>query len=730
MRAIVLRLGLAALSLALLRLARQGDILLPAQSPLHWEAATRSFAAALLRDHPGALTAESRTELRRGLAAHTDAARTRGRLVMNRTAMSEESLRRGLEEAERKIGIAAASLGTILAEVEGAIDLERDVPARVVREVSFPFRSGVLLLRRRVAPGNRLQFIWSRVDLKAPGPVRLPLPVSDDFLAALEFRDIPKRGGRFTLEVVSGTTRLADIDLSAIVPAAVTLRVETRDGAHATEAAVGLYSIPGDLLIPPAALDFSSAGPNYNPPRDRNHVNARYWPGRDGFTRCFFVDGSFAIDVPPGRYRLIASKGPEYRAVDRMVEVSQSGGNAQTIDLERWIDMSARGWHSGDCHIHYARPDQESNQRLRVWTQAEDLRMGNILLMGDARETFFQQYAFGRRGRYRHVRGALVPGQEDPRTSSLGHTINLNVPELIRDAARYYLYSHVFDRVRRGGGLAGYAHVNDGNFLVNRDMSLNVPRGKVDFVEICEFGGLGTELYYEFLNLGFRLTAVGGSDAPYGASGGTSVGDSRVYVYTGRPFDPDEWFEALRRGRTFVTAGPMLDFTVNGHPPGARIEARQGEMLRIRASARVGQPFVPLGMLEVVANGEVVRRAAPEDGAASLELELPADTGMWIAARAAAAHTTPVYVTVAGRRHWNSAAVPGLLEKRLAALDEIEALLRNPQAIGLGRRGNWENAEALESVRRELAAMIGEARGVYGQLREEWQAGGASAGVR
>ena len=130
--------------------------------------------------------------------------------------------------------------------------------------------------------------------------------------------------------------------------------------------------------------------------------------------------------------------------------------------------MSKRGWHSGDCHLHYARSIEAANQRLLLWTQAEDLRMGNILQMGDARLTYFEQYAFGKRGRFLHERGALVPGQEDPRTGVLGHTISLNLEAPIRDAGRYYLYNPIFDEAHRQGGLAGYAHVTNDNFLVHR----------------------------------------------------------------------------------------------------------------------------------------------------------------------------------------------------------------------------------------------------------------------
>jgi hypothetical protein len=349
--------------------------------------------------------------------------------------------------------------------------------------------------------------------------------------------------------------------------------------------------------------------------------------------------------------------------------------------------------------------------------------------MGDARQAYYEQYAFGNAGRYVYGKGALVSGQEDPRSGVMGHTVSLNLQAPIRYPVRYYLYSPVFDEAHRQGGLTGHAHVNNDNFLVHRDMTLNVARQKTDFAEICQFGVVGTDLYYEFLNLGFRLAAVGGSDAPVGGT----VGDARVYAYTGGRLDPDQWFAAIKNGHTFVTVAPMLEFTVNGHLPGDQLSPEKGARLKVHARAQVGSPSVPLGRLEIVVNGDVIRSIDPTGTSAALDFELPADQSMWIAARATGAHTTPVYVTVDGKRHWKLSEVRALLDKRLETLDEIDRVIdKDWQSIPPRREGGYENKETFHQGGGELRVMVREARDVYLKLGEEarTQMAGTSIGPK
>ena len=185
--------------------------------------------------------------------------------------------------------------------------------------------------------------------------------------------------------------------------------------------------------------------------------------------------------------------------------VKAGGETVKQVTLRRWVDMPARGWYSGDMHVHYARADEQANRRLIEWTADEDIHVASVLRMGDAKETYFEQYGFGKEGRYAAGDYALAPGQEDPRTNVIGHTLQLNLQRPVRVPDRYYLYDLVFDNVHRQGGLTGYAHVYQpagSAFYVRRDMALNVPARRVDFAEISEFGDIGEDLYYEFLEPG------------------------------------------------------------------------------------------------------------------------------------------------------------------------------------------------------------------------------------
>jgi hypothetical protein len=305
----------------------------------------------------------------------------------------------------------------------------------------------------------------------------------------------------------------------------------------------------------------------------------------------------------------------------------------------------------------------------------------------------------------------------------MGHVIGLNLKRPVRDLERgYYVYGDVFDDIHRDGGLAGYAHVTTyaKSAGAYRDITIEIVRNKPDFEEICENGKVETEIYYDFLNLGFKMTAMGGSDVPWGGT----AGESRVYVRGGPSFDADRWFAEVKKGHTFVTAGPMLEFTVSGLLPGDELDARRGEKLKIHARAMVGSSRARLEPLEVVANGEVVRSAVRLGNSALLDFEFPAEHSMWIAARTNGAHTTPVYVTVEGKPHWKADVVPALLDKCSRTLDEVDALIHQKGAnIGPNRDSMWENADSFLAGSEELRQQVEEARQAYLRIRREWEAG-------
>lgn len=444
----------------------------------------------------------------------------------------------------------------------------------------------------------------------------------------------------------------------------------------------------------------------------------------------FYADGEFAANVRPGDYTVSIQKGNEFLPQQHTVRLNP--GQVLNVDyyLERWIDMPSRGWYSADDHIHVQRSPRTDPYLLR-WIAAEDIHVGNILEMGDFWATFFSQHDFGDAGRYREENHILAAGQEEPRTPEIGHTISLGADELIRFRNDYYDYGRLFDRVHELGGVSGYAH-QAMSFHGYRGLMLTALRGKLDFMELAQFcvpgGPIITTHYYHILDLGIPLTALAGSDFPWCGRGPrfgiepqqTQIGDARFYTYVGDDFTFDRWLEAVKAGHTFATTGPLLELTVNGKLPGDTIRATAGTNLKIRAVARGHREEVPLSELEIVAHGEAIGRESGSAEELTLEMDLPVEHGVWIAARAKGnrlqmAHTTPVYVTVDGTFH-NPKSAPRYLELSEGYLREIEAELADPgDALDNQAVRHRERLEELIAETRAELRSLGERIGVSAQ---------------
>lgn len=590
-------------------------------------------------------------------------------------------------------------------------------PATAAIERSWPSTEGLILLRLGLAGldgDNAPQFVFRDLDLSTPREIKLDRARTSYLAVHIEGAK-PGRSHR-TVPVIAGGREVARLDLNVDVPVPGRLRVTIVDDAsgQTTPAVAGLYAADKQLVVPADAIRFDNAGFAYRSGQLRPYYSMHYWPGTAEERQVFFVPGSFTLSLPAGRYKLIVGKGFEYTPVAATPEIAAGRETGIKVELKRWVDMPARGWYSGDGHVHYERLSPDANPPLLTWAQAEDVHLINVVRMGDALQTYFEQYQFGHPGRFTRPGYALVPGQEDPRTENFGHTLHMNLQSAIRFPNQYYLYDKVFDEAHRQGGLSGYAHAYQPlrfSFFVRENMTLNLPGRNVDFAEISEFGDIDTNVYYEFLNLGFRLTATAGSDVPWGHS----IGTSRVYAYTGRRFNPDDWFAAIKAGRTFVTTGPMLDLQVNGERPGADLHVKAGDTLRITASAE-GLHAAP-EYLEVVQQGELIKSAPRTGRHLQLTTRFRVTGSTWIAARCAGAHTSPVYVHVGEEPTWKRDSVPDLIQTRMRQLDNLEQLTRT--RIHPGQQGGWNNPEGFRAQVPEIVKRIAAAREIYRRMLEQ-----------
>ena len=504
---------------------------------------------------------------------------------------------------------------------------------------------------------------------------------------------------------------------SALPTARLRVTVLAADSDRATPVRVRLLAADGSVATPPESAIAVQYG--------QNDQAQGFASQPDG---AFYVEGPLELALTPGTWRLSISKGNEYLAQDHEIRLEAGQEVLRSYSLERWVDMPSRGWYSADDHIHIRRSPRE-NPLILKWVAAEDIHVGAMLQMGDFwSDSYFSQYAWGAEGVYQVEDRFLTSGQEEPRTHALGHTISLAADEFVRFQHDYYHYDQVFDRVRELGGVAGYAHqATSYYFRGHRGMTLDVLRQKVDFVEVLQFcGGFTTEVmrtqsYYQFLDLGFRLTATAGSDFPWcGVQGGwpARIGNARFYSKVEGPFSFERWRQSLRAGRTFVSSGPVLELEVDGRLPGDDLAVAKGSRLRVVARANGHPDQVPLRELEIVGHQKVLHRVTadePGQSAAeiSLDLELPVEHGLWIAARCRAgeqqvAHTTPVYVSVDGGGFHNPETAGHYLDLSERFLQELEREMERPPD---------DVSRQAYRYRRGLAVRIAETREVIGELR-------------
>jgi hypothetical protein len=217
------------------------------------------------------------------------------------------------------------------------------------------------------------------------------------------------------------------------------------------------------------------------------------------------------------------------------------------------------------------------------------------------------------------------------------------------------------DQCRAQGGTVVIPHLP----MPNGEPAALIATGRADAVEIIREGSFSYLEYYRYLNGGYRLPLVGGTDK---MSSDVPVGLYRTYVYIppDEEFTYESWCRNMARGRTVHSGGPLLDFSVEG--------ARVGDTLTLPAGGGTvevtarAQSIVPITRLEIVQGGRVVAVTEEPAGARELTLRtrLKIDGHAWLAARAGGpdlgrtlthhdvwqrgvfAHTSPIYVACGG----------------------------------------------------------------------------------
>lgn len=434
-------------------------------------------------------------------------------------------------------------------------------------------------------------------------------------------------------------------------------------------------------------------------------------------------NGMFEIEVPAGKTRLEAMHGFEY--LPTMVSVDVPAGEVTEVNLRlRRIDEPrARGWYSGDMHVHDLHEGRFGITHDDFFQQlvADDLGVANALIHMDGSKIM---------GRWDDLTGTpseLSTGTTILRYSqefrgAFGHIglvgVNKFIMPLIGGAPNTPFASDILgvshiNAAHAQGAIAGFVHpynrsVESPSDAATAAIPVIAALGKGDFYDVASGASLeldSVNIYYKLLNSGIRIAATGGtdnfSDVWFDPSGGTT----RTYAHIAPDdaFNFRNWLSAVSDGRTFASSGPLLFLTVNGKQPGDEIRLSASESTTLNVKVVVNS-ISQLDQVEILVNGEVVRTWVPAGDGPNWNFDgsIVVKAGGWVAARAigptsrfvgdafAFAQTSPVYVVHDGRSFTSAADAQFLLHS-------VDELWQRVDA-----RNAWSNEQQKNTYRQHV----------------------------
>jgi hypothetical protein len=407
------------------------------------------------------------------------------------------------------------------------------------------------------------------------------------------------------------------------------------------------------------------------------------------------LPGETTVRLPRKKLTLTAFSGLETE--QRTVTVDLTGADKQTvaIRLKRFYDASAKGYRSANTHLHLMKlTRKECDRYLREIPKADGLDIVFVSYLERAvadREYISNRYKADDFAELSKQSGVRFGNGEEHRHNftgfgqGFGHVMLLNIRTLIQPVSigpgimklgtDGIPLRRGIETARKDGATVIWCHNNWG-----MESAPNFLAGKIDAQNIFDGGTHGSfkDSFYRYLNAGVRVPFSTGTDW-------FQYDFSRVYCDLRSDLTVKSWLDALAAGRSYITNGPLLELSVDGRKLGETVALRKPGKVTVKARAFGRLDF---RRIELLVNGKVaVKRSSRKVGghyeagfSETLTLAGPA----WIALRTPPppvkgdkelteavaknelghdlfSHTSPVFVTVAGKSRFDAAVARQLL---------------------------------------------------------------------
>jgi len=407
-----------------------------------------------------------------------------------------------------------------------------------------------------------------------------------------------------------------------------------------------------------------------------NSAGENFYPDSLYFWKTFLgkpfpdypASGTFNMRLPQGKYYYEADRGPEYFLMKDSFE-AVNNSISPVVRMKRLADLKKMNWWSGELHVHRKIDDIERLMKCGDLHIAPVITSWNEQYKENSKNT-------GVPKKFDDNRFYTSSGSEDERGGGALLVLNTAKPmDFSKDRRSEYpaLAASVDEVLKLYGnkywididkpywwdvpillstgkinsvGIANN-HMNQGGVFDNE--AWGRPRDTAQYRSPRGNGYYAQDIFYKMLNAGINIVPSAGS-----ASGVlmNPVGYNRVYAYVKNKLTYEKWFKSVRKGRTFITNGPLLICKVDNQYPGYQFSAAKPVKLKINTEVFSRDS---IESIEIIKNGALYKTLPPS----THKSEITFDKSGWFLVRVICntpgnfrfASTAPYHVKIAGKKY-------------------------------------------------------------------------------
>jgi hypothetical protein len=410
----------------------------------------------------------------------------------------------------------------------------------------------------------------------------------------------------------------------------------------------------------------------------------------------YVVTEPMVVQLPRAELTLTAFSGLETGYAEHALDLRNRERADVTLSLPRIHDAHAAGRWNANTHVHLQKINRAQSDRYLVdvgMADGLDLVFVSYLERAEAEvEYITNKYTRADLHALNNHHVHFDHGEEHRHNftgfeEGYGHVMLLAIPELVypvsigpgisKTGTDGIPLKRGIERARELGGTVIWCHNQWGledipNWLAGRLHANNIFDG----------GSHGSyeHSFYRYLDCGIKVPFSTGTD--------WFIYDfARVYVPAQERPTPEAWLAQLAAGKSYITNGPLLEFSVEGQGIGADVALDQPGKVRVKGSA-IGR--VDFERIELLKNGAVIETRESRNAAgayrADMEIDVDVSEPCWLALRTPPpsvpdnaaysaktplneygqelfAHTSATFVDVGGKRRFDRAAAASLFEE-------------------------------------------------------------------